>query len=121
MLFLHSFPNEELALAMERLRSVETAGSLGDTMAPHLPNAQRITSQWTMPTEASLCSYRSLHILGSTEHKDLHTLYSRLYDTLLSALKVPNSCWKYTSMSIRDNHIGSFRSRSTCSSIVLAT
>ena len=37
--------NEELAPAMERLRSVETVGSLGDTMAPHLPNAQRITSQ----------------------------------------------------------------------------
>ena len=55
-------------LAMERLRSVETVGSLGDTVAPHLPNAQTITSQWTMPTEASLCSYRSLHILGSTEH-----------------------------------------------------
>ena len=113
--------NEELAPAMERLRSVETVGSLGDTMAPHLPNAQRITSQWTMPTEASLCSYHSLHILDSTEHKDLHTLYSRLYNTSLSALKVPNSCWKYTSMSIRDKRIGSFRSRSTCSSIVLAT
>ena len=84
--------NEELAPAMERLRSVETVGSLGDTMAPHLPNAQRITSQWTMPTEASLCSYHSLHILDSTEHKDLHTSYSRLYDTSLSALKVPNSC-----------------------------
>lgn len=60
--------NGELAPAMERLRSVETVGSLGDTVAPHLPNAQTITSQWTMPTEASLCSYRSLHILGSTEH-----------------------------------------------------
>ena len=70
--------NEEQAPAMERLHSVETVGSLGDTMAPHLPNAQRITSQWTMPTEASLCSYRSLHILDSTEHKGLHTSYSRL-------------------------------------------
>ena len=48
-------------------------------MALHLPNAQRITSQWTMPTEASLCSNRSLHILDCTEHKDLHILYTQDY------------------------------------------
>jgi len=68
------YPREKLepslTLLSGKVALSRTVGSLGNTMAPQLPSAQSITLQWTMPTEASLCSYHSLHILDSMQHKN---------------------------------------------------
>lgn len=113
----HDF-NEELAPTMERLRSVETVDSLDDTMAPHLSYAQNITSQWTMPIEASLHSYRSLYILDSTEQKDLqYFIFETIRFTVIYTLSTLFLLEVHFNVYKRQSHCG----RSICSSIVLAT
>ncbi len=73
-----------------------------------------------MPTNVKITSYRSMYILSESELRNLKEMLSDLYLVNVSSIAASSTTWKYASVQIQSKQIGSYKSRSNSSSIILA-
>lgn len=94
--------------------STKIVGSVADTIAPHVSTQ----SGWTVTGDISLPSYRSRYVLRETQVREITELISKLYSTPCSSVLVGTVAWMYQ---YKGKQLGSSKSRSRSSSIVLAS
>lgn len=78
------------------------------------------SSAWTIPSDVILPSSRSRYVLDDVQCQQLRCLYSKLYGVSASTIETPSFCWKYQSLKINGKLLGSYKSRSDSSSLILA-
>lgn len=92
-------------------------GSVADTVTPSMVESEN-SSPWTIPGYVALPSSRSRYILDDVQCRELQKLYSQLYDTSAN-IELPSFSWKYQSLRVNEKLLGSHKSRSDLSSLVL--
>ena len=92
-------------------------GSVAETVNPQSP---LLTSEWTLGSNVVLPSSCSRYMLDETQCSLLSELLCKLYSVTPSSINLPSACWKYRAIQLNGKQVGSFKSRSTASSCVLA-
>lgn len=90
-------------------------GSVAETINPH---ATLQTSEWTLSSNVVLPSNRSRYMLDDIQ---LPQLLCKLYSVTPSSIDLLSFCWKYRGIQFNGKQLGSYKSRSTASSCVLAS
>ena len=92
-------------------------GSVAETICP---NSERPISEWTLGRNIVLPLNYSRIILNSTQLAWLSKLYQNLYSVDEHLFDIPSFCKKYRTILLDGRHLGSYKSRSTSSSCILA-
>ncbi len=93
-------------------------GSVADTIVHH--STLPVESGWTLPSDVVLPTYRSRYTLNDVQVEELSDLLCKLYSLAPSSVEVSRFAWNYTSVEVRGKQLGTYKSRSQASSIVLA-
>ena len=95
-------------------------GSLADTLSCEKDH-DSATQSWEYHEDSFiLCKSRSRYSFMESQSHLLKLLYSKLFSLPLSSIEMSNFCWKYKSVKINEETIGSHKTISQSSSIVAA-
>ena len=118
--FLSESQAKTVALPLDFRRTLDVLGSILDTVDQQTSGTSTLTL--SLPNmQVYLPKHCSRQVMDSTEIEFLTKLYSKLYAVPSSALDVPNCYLKYSSALINGWRLGSHKSRSASSCIVMVT
>ena len=113
-----SLPTEYKEQFEEHFTQRKLVGSVAETISP---NSVGPISEWTLGRNVVLPLNYCRNILDSSQLAWLSKLYKSLYSVEEDSLDIPSFCKKYRTIQLDGKHLGSYKSRSTSSSIVLVT
>ncbi len=95
-------------------------GSLVETIPTPAATNASLTSQWQLTSDITLPSYNSTYVLKEIQLQNLRKLFAKLCSVQVSSIQAGSCTRKYTSVQMHGKQVGSYRSRSNSSSIVMA-
>ena len=117
-------PNEHQREFSNLFGGQQVVGTLSETLSKTptaTPHSTISGNKWTIDSLAvNLPKYYSRGIFAQSEVESLLNLYSKMFSLSASKIEVPSAFHKFQSITINDRILGSYRSRSSSSSTVMA-
>ena len=122
--------NQALILSEENIPEVllqcfpkkDQSGSLAETMTYSDNAAIRVSTSYTLDAIQSVISlpkYKYNTVLSNTQKRNITKLYCSLYDVSTNNIEIAQTCFVYKSVQFKGVRFGSYKDRTSCSSIVM--